>query len=125
MLFLLAWLRLLSSAAGGPEVIEMHAPLPANIGVPWLYGMDIEEIPDARVRAQARAAAERHLRKMDRWNAKQSALGHLGRLAMDLRIRSADDDPAWEELYTAAVLAVELTLDGLGRKAILETLSRD
>jgi hypothetical protein len=125
VLFLLAWLRLLSSAAGGPEKIHMVPPLPEGVDI--FYGGDIEAISDPILRAQARVMSEHHLIEIDRWNAKQHALSHLGLLAVLLRIRSRhrDDNATWEELCTAAALAVELTLDGLDRKFILDKLNDD
>jgi hypothetical protein len=124
-LFLLAWLRLLSTVAGGPETVRTSAPLPAGAGIP--HGADIDWISDPGVRAQAKALAELHLREVERWKAKQGAFHHLNNLAGLLRILRghADDAAAWEEVRTAAALTVELTLHGPDRLNLLKTLSPD
>jgi hypothetical protein len=125
LLFLLAWLQLVGSLAKGPSTIRTTAELPAGANIP--HGADIEYISDPALRAEARAMAESHLQEVERWRAARHAFRHLVHLATVLRMRSRhpENGPAWEELRVAAVLTVELTLDGLDRQTILDNLSGD
>jgi hypothetical protein len=105
LLFLLAWLQLGTVVTRGPESISMTPDLP---GIALPYGVDPEQIADPTLREQAREMAVRHSEAVERWNAKQHALGHLHRLATLLRAARPvfrDDEDASKELAAAMSLA--------------------
>ncbi len=105
LLFLLAWLQLGAVVERGPESISVTPGLPPGVVLP--EGANSAAIGDSVLREQARKAAVHHGETVERWNAKQRALGHLPRLASLVRTaRSAfnDDENATKELLTAMSL---------------------
>ena len=106
LLFLLAWLHLGAVAERGPEYIEMTPHLPEGVVLPT--GTDPDEIDDPILQEQARGEVRRHRERIDRWNAKQSALENLNTLAnhmRDARPRFVGGEDEWQELLTAMSLA--------------------
>lgn len=106
LLLLLAWLHLASVVESGPENISVSPALPPGVALP--EGADLAEISDPALREQARESAEDHEKTVERWNAKQRALGHLYHLATSVRAarpRFRDDENAAQELAVAMSLA--------------------
>jgi hypothetical protein len=106
LLFLLAWLRLGAAVECGPESISVAPGLPPGVVLP--DGADPATIADPTLREQAREAAVCHGEAVERWNAKQRALGHLHRLATLIRaarLTFRDDENATKELVAAMSLA--------------------
>jgi hypothetical protein len=105
LLFLLVWLRLGAVVEHGPESISVTPGLPPGVVLP--EGADPAAIGDPALREQAREAAVRHGEAVERWNAKQRALGHLHRLAALVRTARPtfkDDENATKELLAAMSL---------------------
>lgn len=105
LLLLLAWLQLGAVVERGPESISVAPALPPGVALP--DGADPAEIADPALRAQAQEAVERHGKAVERWNAKQRALGHLHRLAALVRASRyafRDDETAAKELAAAMSL---------------------
>lgn len=106
LLFFLAWLRLGEVVERGPEFISVAPELPPGVVGP--DGMNLAAIHDPALREQAREAAVRHAEAVERWNAKQRALGHLNRLAtlaLAARPTFKDDESVTKELWAAMSLA--------------------
>lgn len=106
LLFLLAWLRLGAVVEHGPESISVTPRLPPGVVLP--DGADLAAISDPALREQAREAAVRHGEAVERWNAKQRALGYLHRLASLVHSASAtfkDGGNPTKELVAAMSLA--------------------
>ncbi|MEA2943320.1 MAG: hypothetical protein QOD09_3849 [Bradyrhizobium sp.] len=106
LLLLLAWLQLGTVVARAPQSVSMTPDLPPGVMLP--NGADPEAISDPGLREQAREMAVRHSEAVERWNARQRALGHLHRLATLLRAARpvfADDEDASKELAAAMSLA--------------------
>jgi hypothetical protein len=109
LLVLLAWFQLGAVAARGPESIPVTPALPKGVVLP--DGMDAAEIADPALREQARKAAECHSETVERWNAKQRALGHLHLLAALVRAAHhdfTDDEGVVKELAAVMSLAPRL-----------------
>ena len=77
------WRQFGTAVACGLDSISVTPDLPPGIVLP--NGVDPEEISDPALREQAREMAVRHSEAVERWNARQRALGHLHRLATLLR----------------------------------------
>lgn len=105
-LFLLAWLRLGAVVERGPESISVTPSLPPGVVLP--DGADPAAIGEPALNEQAREAAMRHDEAVERWNAKQRALGHLHRLASlvrSARVIFKDEKNLTKELVAAMSLA--------------------
>lgn len=106
LLFLLAWLQLGAVIERGPEAISVTPALPPGVLLP--DGADPAAVSDPVLREQAREAAWRHGEEVERWNAKQRALGHLHSLASlvgSARGTFKDEDNRTKELVAAMSLA--------------------
>jgi len=102
-LFLTAWLQLAAAVEHRPESVSLTPPLPPGVLLP--SGADPAEIADPALREQAETAVARHQEEIDRWNAKQRALGHLVRLAVLLRASRSAFGEAARDLALAMSLA--------------------
>lgn len=103
LLFLAGWLRLGAVAGNSPESIQTSPPLPAGVVLPT--GADPGEIADPALRDEARALARDHRAEAERWNAGQSAIGHLRRLAALAEASWSEDSPTARDLALAMSLA--------------------
>jgi hypothetical protein len=111
LLFLLAWLQLGALVERGPESVAVAPSLPEGVVLP--AGAALEAIADPALREAAHELAARHAEKVERWNAKQRALGHLQQLASSYRAARSTlgDNVASEELEAAMVLAPGLPVE--------------
>ena len=105
LLILLAWYRIATVAAQGPETISRSPALPTGAELP--SGADWTVIADPILRERAQGLGEQHAHTVQQWNAKQNAIEHLYRTATLVRAArsnaTAVDD--FKVLQTAMSLA--------------------
>jgi hypothetical protein len=106
MLFLVGWFRLAAVAEKSPESIQVSPPLPAGVVLPT--GADPSQITDPALREEAEALARDHRAEAERWNAGQTAIGHLRGLSAHVETSSALDARTASDLLLAMSLAAGL-----------------
>lgn len=109
LLVLLAWLRLGATITAGPDSITVAPELPRGVALP--AGADPAAITDPALRAEASRLTEAHIEKAVRWNAKQSALGHVRYLGELVAEACPDGGEAVRELASAMALVQGIPAD--------------